>query len=176
MPTDEENAFPKPTVLVVDDQEGSRDIIHDLLRDDGFPVLTAKDGAEAVCILSRPENDIGIVLLDLGMPGMNGLEVCRMLREQENAKEIHVLFVSGYYTEETAAEARRLGAYDFLAKPVRASELRLKVNAAARVNPNVPEDERSRAYVLALAEEAERERRDDEGRSPLFSPFFSSDA
>jgi putative two-component system response regulator len=91
---------------------------------------------------------------------MDGLETCRLLRDNESTRPLPILFLSAYFNRELAGEAQRLGALDFLAKPVSAGELRLKTNAIARLG-YVEEAHRMQAYVLALAEEAEKERREN---------------
>jgi DNA-binding NtrC family response regulator len=112
-------------VLVVDDQEVVRMSYLRSLGGSGCRVETAPDGNEALRALERHPFDL--VMLDLRMPGMDGMTVLRTIREKWPESEVVV--ITGYPSIDTAKEAIRLGASDYLAKPVGPDEL---VNAAAR--------------------------------------------
>jgi len=114
-------------VLVVDDEKNIRDGSERILTRRGFQVLQASTGAEALDILA--EQIIPIVLLDLKMPGMDGMEVLARVRELD--EPILVIVVTGFATVETAIEAMKQGAYDFIAKPFEPDQLRIVVNRAA---------------------------------------------
>jgi signal transduction histidine kinase len=97
----------------------------------GCQVLTAGRGEEGLDILSK--ESAGIVLLDMKMPGMDGMEVLREIRKRH--KDILVIVVTGYATVETAIEAMKNGAYDFIPKPFEPDQLRIVVNRAIeRIN------------------------------------------
>jgi signal transduction histidine kinase/FixJ family two-component response regulator len=113
-------------VLVVDDEENIRDGSERTLKPIGFEVLKASRGSEALDILSQ--NDISIVLLDLKMPGMDGMEV--LLRIQDINPSILVIVITGYATVQTAIEAMKQGAYDFIPKPFEPDQLRMVVRRA----------------------------------------------
>jgi len=82
------------TVLVVDDDEDTREVVAEILRDEGFRVRTACDGSEALELAARLPHPVAI-LLDLVMPGMGGREVLRRLRSQPDLANIPVCIVSG---------------------------------------------------------------------------------
>jgi DNA-binding NtrC family response regulator len=103
----------KPTILVVDDEIQISDLLRDFLTQEGYQVLTAANGVEAIS-LGR-ENRLDLALLDLKMPGMDGIEVFQKLREVK--KDIGVIILTGYGTLKTAKQAMRLGAHDYLTKP-----------------------------------------------------------
>lgn len=114
------------TVLVVDDDQSLRRVMEMQLEEIGCDVITAASGAEALEILaSRP---VSIVLTDLKMPGMSGLELLRRVRKEHPA--IVLLVITAYGTVETAVEAMREGAYDYITKPVDYAQLGLVVNRA----------------------------------------------
>lgn len=102
------------TILVVDDESGIRNDMSALLQDDGYKVLTASGGAEALQIAQ--ENGIHMVLLDIGLPDMDGVEVLRKIREMN--PEIPVMMITGNATIERAVMSIKLGAYDFIEKPI----------------------------------------------------------
>jgi DNA-binding NtrC family response regulator len=103
----------RPTILVVDDETQISDLLRDFLTQEGYQVLTAANGVEAISL--GKENRLDLALLDLKMPGMDGIEVFQKLRKVK--KDIGVIILTGYGTLKTAKQAMRLGAYDYLTKP-----------------------------------------------------------
>src|ERR1700722_11517068 len=101
-------------VLIVDDETGIRQSLKDVLDEEGFTTAVA-DSAEAGIDALRNER-FDIVLLDIWLPGMDGLEALQSIRAMENAPE--VIMISGHGTIETAVRATKLGAFDFLEKPL----------------------------------------------------------
>lgn len=101
-------------VLVVDDEEVVRLSYRRVLSDGSFTVMAAGDGDEALNLMDGGRFDV--VLLDMRMPGMDGMEVLRAIKQRWPQSEVVV--VTGYPSIETAKEAVKLGAYDYLAKPV----------------------------------------------------------
>jgi DNA-binding NtrC family response regulator len=104
----------KIRVLVVDDEEVVRLGYRRVLSQDGFSVMAAGNGTEALDMMDGGSFDV--VLLDMRMPGMDGMEVLRAIKERWPQSEVVV--VTGYPSIDTAKEAVKLGAYDYLAKPV----------------------------------------------------------
>ncbi len=117
---------PDALVLIVDDEQDIRDASERILSRIGYRVQKASRGDEALDILNK--NSIDIVLLDLKMPGMDGMEVLTRIRERST--EIQVIVITGYATVETAIEAMKQGAYDFIPKPFEPDQLRIVVNRA----------------------------------------------
>src|SRR5688500_3709679 len=102
-------------ILVVDDERGIRDFLHDALTDTGPDVADAADVDEAM--LRLEEQPFEVVVVDLNMPGeRGGLDVLRRVRAEWPETQVVVLTAHG--TVETAVEAMRLGAFDFLEKPI----------------------------------------------------------
>jgi two-component system, OmpR family, phosphate regulon sensor histidine kinase PhoR len=114
-------------VLIVDDEQNIRDGSERILSRVGFEVLKASTGVEALDILAQ--QDIPIVLLDLKMPGMDGMDV--LSRIQGFDEPMLVIVITGFATVETAIEAMKQGAYDFIPKPFEPEQLRIVVNRAA---------------------------------------------
>ena len=121
-----DNSLAPIHVLVVDDEENIRDGSERTLKPIGFEVFKASRGSEALEILSQRK--ISIVLLDLKMPGMDGMEV--LGRIQEINPSILVIVITGYATVQTAIEAMKQGAYDFIPKPFEPDQLRMVVRRA----------------------------------------------
>jgi signal transduction histidine kinase/FixJ family two-component response regulator len=135
-------------VLVVDDEQDIRDGSERILTRLGFQVLKASRGEEALDILEK--ENVSIVLLDLKMPGMDGIEVLTRIRELNQA--ILVIVITGYATVETAIEAMKQGAYDFISKPFEPDQLRIIVNRASekiRLTREAQKLEQERERTLA---------------------------
>ncbi|MDD3025932.1 MAG: diguanylate cyclase [Aliarcobacter skirrowii] len=118
--------FKKPTILVVDDMTTTLLLIHDLLKDT-YEVKIAKSGTKALEILESP-NDIDLILLDIEMPDINGYEVCKILKNNEQTKNIPIIFVTARNSEEDEEYGLNLGAIDYITKPFNKTitKLRLK--------------------------------------------------
>ena len=101
-------------VLIIDDEKQILESLSSILEDDGFEVYTAKEGREGLSLFDavKPE----IVLLDVWMPELDGLQILKMIKEKE--KDAVVIVISGHGTISTAVEAVKVGAYDFLEKPL----------------------------------------------------------
>jgi len=112
-----------PRILVVDDDRAFRVSTATLLREDGYRVLEAGNGSEAVEVLE--EDSVDLILADLKMPGLDGIQLVEVLRRW--GEGIPILMVSGFGTVETAVEALHTGADDFLTKPVEPDVLSGKV-------------------------------------------------
>jgi len=120
-PSDNGSASSEHAVLVVDDEEAVRSSMCLLLKDLGYKALSAPSGEEAVKIFRRSPSRFGLVLLDMVMPDMDGVECLRRLKEI--SPDAKVLLMSGFSVEESLEKARRRGAVGFLQKPFSAAEL-----------------------------------------------------
>lgn len=119
-----DNRLDSIRIMVVDDERDIRDGSERILSRLGLKVLKASRGEEALNILAK--EDVSIVLLDLKMPGMDGMEVLGRINEINEA--ILVIVITGFATVETAIEAMKRGAYDFIPKPFDPDQLRIVVN------------------------------------------------
>jgi cyclic di-GMP phosphodiesterase len=137
------------TILVVDDQTLNRDLLLDILVDQGFKVLTASDGAEALCILG--EAKIDLVLLDVVMPGKSGFEVCREIKSRPQTYLIPVVFITALADRESRILGIHAGADDLLIFPVDPIELLARVRSLLRLKHRTDELERAESILLALA-------------------------
>ena len=115
-----------PNILVVDDEPSIVQTLSGLLIDEGFEVTTAENGYEALQQIESEAPDL--VLLDIWMPGIDGLETLREIKK--NHPRIHVIMITGHGTIETAVQATRLGAFDFIEKPLAFEKVIVAINNA----------------------------------------------
>ncbi len=104
----------EPVVLVVDDEEGIRESLSGILEDEGYHVITTGTGEEALRIIQEQTPDI--VILDVWLPKMDGLETLQEIKTLR--RDVPVIMISGHGNIEVAVKATRMGAYDFLEKPL----------------------------------------------------------
>jgi DNA-binding NtrC family response regulator len=113
-------------ILIVDDEESQRRQLAGFLKKQSFNVTTADSGAEAINLCR--DKSFEIALIDLKMPGMDGIELLKKLKE--SSPEIQVIMMTAYGSVETAVEAMKLGAYHYVNKPVNLDELKLNISKA----------------------------------------------
>ncbi len=128
----------RSTVLVVDDESAVRDFARAVLEHHGFEVLEAVEGGEALTVFAEHGARIGVALLDLTMPGLDGEETFRALRA--TAPDLRVILSSGYNEQQATSRFAGLGLAGFLRKPYRAQQLLEMINAElARVSAVQPD-------------------------------------
>lgn len=132
MKTAAKNDNPSVKILIVDDDENMRVTLSDLMETLGLSAQTAKTGTEALKILHQRPEDFDIVLTDLIMPDYNGLDILKEVKKR--SEDILVAIVTGYASLETAVEAIRAGAYDYITKPFTLGEVEILIrNALERI-------------------------------------------
>jgi two-component system response regulator PilR (NtrC family) len=116
----------KKKVLVVDDEQDVRETLETVLRKLDYNPMVAAGGEEALDIIRNQKVDV--VLSDLYMPGMNGIELLKRVKAAK--KNIVFLMITAHPTIETAVDAIKKGAYDYLTKPFHIEEVRIKISRA----------------------------------------------
>jgi two-component system sensor histidine kinase/response regulator len=119
------------TILVADDNEANRLLARDTLEDEGYRVVLASGGEEAVALVEREGPDC--VVLDVRMPGTDGFAACRRIRALPRATGTPIIFLTALRDVETFDGALRAGGNDFLTKPVRPTELVVRVQSALKL-------------------------------------------
>ena len=115
--------YPPLKILVVDDESDIVDEILDLLTDEGMPCVGVSDPEQVIRMVGE-DPDIGIIISDIRMPSMSGLELSRKLLQGEDAdRDLHIILVTGHAGVAEAIEALNLGADDFLTKPLNSEQL-----------------------------------------------------
>ena len=134
------------TVLIVDDEPGIRRSLGDALSEEGYTVLKAESGEQALELLQNPDSDaLHLVFLDVWLPGMDGLETLGQIRTLR--PDLPVVMISGHASIDTALQATKLGAFDFIEKPVDLDRLLLVAGNAVRRQHLEVENARLQAEV-----------------------------
>jgi len=118
----------KPRLLVVDDEESIREFLEIMLRKEGYDIVCAKDGQEAIDVLKKKSFDM--VISDLQMPNVNGMELLKFVKT--DYPEMTFMMITAFGTTETAVEAMKMGAYDYITKPFKIDEVRINIANALR--------------------------------------------
>ncbi len=120
-------------ILIVDDEAIVRESIRDWLTDAGYQVATAESGEEALEIIEK--QDFSLIIVDLRLPGMHGIDVLREVKTKR--PEIKSIVITAYPTDLSAAEAKKLGAIDYLVKPVAPDDLERVIRETVRESEKV---------------------------------------
>ena len=117
-------------VLVIDDNESIHKLVVARLRPEGLEVIGEDDGERGIerAVSSQPD----VILLDIGLPNVDGFEVCRRLKEHPSTRNIPIIFLTGTTDTESKVRGLDLGAVDYVTKPFDQVELRARVRAALR--------------------------------------------
>jgi putative two-component system response regulator len=137
------------TVLVVDDERTILRLLERLLIADGYSVVTAGDGAEAMEVVGRKHPDV--VLMDVRMPKLDGFHVCRHLKADAATRLIPVVLMTGATEAQDRMQAIEAGADDFLTKPIDAQELKARVRSLMRLKRHTDDLDSAEAVILSLA-------------------------
>ena len=116
----------KEKIMIVDDHEDIREVVHVLLTNEGYQIIEAKDGKEALELL---DDEIDLIIFDVMMPEMNGYQVCLLMREKTNAP---ILFLTAKGQESDKTLGFSSGGDDYLTKPFSYNELNARVKALLR--------------------------------------------
>ncbi len=134
----------KNAILLIDDDQSLRRVIEFSLAEQGYGVRTAATGEEGLALFERERFDA--VITDITMPGMSGIEV--LMKVHADAPSMPVIVITAYGTVESAVEAMKQGAYDYITKPFNRDELRITLERALRMQRLEQENTELRAAVL----------------------------
>jgi DNA-binding response OmpR family regulator len=124
-----------PTILVVDNNEQNLTLVRTILRRHGYASRLARSGEEALRLIHQEPPEL--IILDVMMPGMDGIEVCRRLKDDEGTRLIPVVIMTALDQPEDKVRGIEAGADDFLTKPVNQPELMARVRTALRLKQTI---------------------------------------
>jgi two-component system, OmpR family, alkaline phosphatase synthesis response regulator PhoP len=145
-------------ILVVDDEEANRELLEAILSSDGFEVEMAVDGEAALAQATAAPPDL--ILLDLLMPNMTGLEACQRLKQAPGTGDVPIIVVTAVGQVATKEAVLTSGADDFMTKPIQPEDLRLRVGAMLKVRRIRQDLDRTLAYLHELEAARQPQRRD----------------
>jgi two-component system, OmpR family, alkaline phosphatase synthesis response regulator PhoP len=116
----------KKKILVIDDETSISDSLSLMLGARGFDVITASNGISALS--EATTNHLNLIILDLIMPGIDGYEICRRLKNNKEAKRVPVIILSGKFDRDSISKAQQAGADDYIVKPFTLPTLMNKIN------------------------------------------------
>jgi putative two-component system response regulator len=140
-------------VLVVEDDPANRSLLERLLERDGYRTSSVVDGQEALGAIQRLEPDL--VLLDIGLPSLDGLEITRRLRRDPRTVALPIVLVTGRTGHDSVVEGLDAGADDFVSKPFHAAELLARLRSALRLRQALARMDAAHSAVAALANAVE---------------------
>lgn len=143
-----------PSILIVDDEPSNLKILKAYLTPAGYSLLEARSGMEA---LAKSELIPDLILLDVLMPEMDGLETCRRLKENEATRDIPVIFLSALQDSKTKVTGLSLGAVDYINKPFNGAELRLRVKTQVSLRQQERQLSRYARHLEQMVEERTRQ-------------------
>ena len=120
-------------ILVIEDDESMRSALKRILESDGYVAKLAADATELAAVLDD-SSVVDLILLDIGLPWINGFELAQMLKEHRDLKKIPLVFVSGNSTEEEMKQAFDIGASDFIKKPFDIDKLKKTIHTLLELN------------------------------------------
>jgi len=156
-------------VLVVDDLKTNVRMLEQALAKDGYTILTAFSGAEALLVVQRERPDL--VLMDIRMPGRDGIEVCRQLKHDSATRLMPIVLMTGFSSAEDRIGAIEAGADDFLAKPVDVAELRARVKSLVRLKRYTDDLDSAESVIMSLARTIEARDPNTEGHCERLARF-----
>ena len=118
------------SVLVVDDEKNIRETLKDVLEDEGYEVHLAQDGKNALEVLKNRQFDV--MLLDLWLPEIGGMDVLKTVKEKYG--NIQIIIISGHGTIDTAVKATKIGAFDFIEKPLSIDRVLKIIDHAVKIS------------------------------------------
>ncbi|TYP54927.1 response regulator transcription factor [Thermosediminibacter litoriperuensis] len=130
----------KEKILVVDDEPNILELVKFNLENSGFKVITAADGQQALDLVQEEQPDL--VILDIMLPGIDGMEVCRILRRQRTTRDIPVILLTAKTEEIDKVLGLEMGADDYITKPFSPRELAARVKAVLRRTDKVERSEK----------------------------------
>jgi PAS domain S-box-containing protein len=148
---DQDNNISPMKILIVDDTPANIDVLRRFMAESGYDISVAPDGNIALKIIEQSKPDL--ILLDVMMPGMDGFEVCRRLKEKDDTKDIPVIFVTAKTETSDVVEGFQVGGVDYIAKPFKREEVLSRVQTHLKIQNLIQEQEKLNKSLLSKNDE-----------------------
>jgi len=122
------------TILVIEDDETMRKSLKRIFEDEGYKVITAVDGTQLSKVLD--DSPIDLIILDVGLPWINGFELAKLMKEHNDLKNIPLVFVSGRTSEQDVKKGFDVGADDYIKKPFDIAVIKKSIRTLMKLNQN----------------------------------------
>jgi putative two-component system response regulator len=159
-------------VLIVDDLVANREVIARFLVLDGYQLAFASDGQEALDAVARTPPDL--ILMDVTMPGVDGFQACRTLKQQAATRLVPVVLITALHDADNRMRAIDAGADDFLSKPFNGLELRARVRSLIRLKRYTDELDTAESVIVSLALTIEARDKYTEGHCQRLADYASA--
>jgi putative two-component system response regulator len=156
-------------VLIVDDLEENLEVFSDILQPEGYRISTACNGREAVDKAFAEPPDL--VIMDVSMPKMNGIEACRILKQDERTRFVPIVLVTALVAREDRIAGKEAGCDDFLSKPVDFEELKIRTRSLLRMKLATDELEVAENVLVSLARALEAKDKYTKGHSQRVADY-----
>lgn len=134
---DKDNVFSPMKILIVDDTPANIDVLRKFMAESGYDISIAPDGNIALKIINQSKPDL--ILLDVMMPGIDGFEVCRQLKENDDTKDIPVIFVTAKTETNDIVQGFQVGGVDYITKPFKREEVLSRVKTHLKIQNLIKE-------------------------------------
>ncbi len=148
------NKSPQETILIVDDEPQNLKLLQKVLKEDGYKLRSAPSGEMGLAIVKKYPPDI--ILLDINMPGMDGYQVCRSLKENELTSYIPIIFLTAYDELPEKLKGFETGAIDYITKPFQAEELLARVKSHLKLHKEKLKRKKSGLYEKSTLTENQK--------------------
>lgn len=118
----------KKTIFIAEDNPSNMKLVRDILTFQGYNLIEAVDGKEALDKILEFKNEINLILMDIQLPELNGLEIIKELHNDEIAKAIPVMVISAHAMEQDIQNAKKLGCLEYITKPINVPEFMKKIS------------------------------------------------
>jgi len=159
------------TVMIIDDQLENIDLIKTLFINDPYHLISATSGKEAISIINETLPDI--ILLDIIMPGMDGFELCRILKKEYETRFIPIIMVTGMHDHKSKLKAIEIGADDFITKPIDIFELKARVASLLRIKEYTDQLQSAEKIIFNIALSLETKDPSTKGRCTRLANYGS---
>ena len=137
----------KAKIVIVDDEPINLEILSSVLADK-YEIIFAQNSSDALRLLERNKGSVDLILLDVVMPGIDGYELCKIIKSKEEFKDIPIIFVTAKDMSEDEEYGLKIGAIDYIFKPYRPNAIRLKVDNHLKIKQSVIE-QKSKLLLLS---------------------------
>ncbi len=119
----------KEKILIIEDNPINLKLVSDILQSNGYEILTATEGLTGLNLLNQSYQEIGLILLDLQLPDINGIDVIKKINSDKKTKNIPILVISAHAMESDIKKSKEAGCLDYMTKPINIKEFLTRIKS-----------------------------------------------